>query len=398
VVTVLSGEPVVQVTKPGETLTLLADVDGESAKPEARQVPTVSAREKTAEPPRQVALFSTLVTNAKTAKEALFAHGPAETTPLVEAFELDAQSPPKRYARRPGVPSELVTEALPEVPDNFEERLVTHIDFTPVLGDRLRVRSLVVERMTDLFAADKVEDKDVYANVSPVAIAERARQLAFQFDDVDRRAFLSALKQRFLEALISRGHEPPSTEEDLTRQLELVLVRNPRLIKEAYKRVRAEQVQRRSVHIRDALESEFPLEPAARNVYGVFPPDLKPEEKTFAEVLDTSSDVLWWHRNPVKKPDSVALYKWSEGIGFFPDFVVGIAGRTEGNGAALTEVKGPHLLDYDRDKAGAVHPVYGRVFMVGREIEGSDYRLWRLAASGQLVDDGPFEVRRLRYS
>jgi hypothetical protein len=145
------------------------------------------------------------------------------------------------------------------------------------------------------------------------------------------------------------------------------------------------------------FQSKYPLEPAKRNVYGIFPPDLSAEELRFAGMLDTSPDVDWWHRNPVRQPESVALYRWSNGVGFFPDFLVAVKGRKAGNGLALVEFKGPHLQQYDKEKAGAVHMHYGRVFMVGVGAKDKkELRLFRLV-DGELVDDGLFEAGRLRY-
>ena len=190
----------------------------------------------------------------------------------------------------------------------------------------------------------------------------------------------------------------PETEEELTRQLELVLVRNDKLVRTAYKRLRSEQVTTAVVNLPPTLTSDVALVPAVRNVYGVFPPTLLAQEREFAEMLDTSSDVIWWHRNPVRKPESVALYGWAEGIGFFPDFVVKVVDRTEGGGVALSELKGPQLQQYDRAKAGARHVTYGRVFMVGKPGVDGSFRLWRLTTEDQLVDDGLFEVQRLRFS
>lgn len=131
--------------------------------------------------------------------------------------------------------------------------------------------------------------------------------------------------------------------------------------------MRAEQVQGALVHLPESIVSEVPLEPSARNIYGVFPEEMSPQEREFAELIDTSPDVVWWHRNTVRKPSSVALYKWADGVGFFPDVVVYVKERGEGDGIALSEVKGPHLQHYDREKAAAVHIKYGRVFMIGKE-------------------------------
>ena len=75
-----------------------------------------------------------------------------------------------------------------------------------------------------------------------------------------------------------------------------------------------------------------------------------------------------------------------------------VANRSEGDGVALSEVKGPHLQYFDRAKAGAVHVRYGRVFMVGKA-QGSEgsFQFWR-QVQDQIVADGKFEVPRMRYS
>jgi hypothetical protein len=125
--------------------------------------------------------------------------------------------------------------------------------------------------------------------------------------------------------------------------------------------------------------------------------DLSVEERRFAEILDTAPEVDWWHRNLPRKPESVALYQWSSGVGFFPDFLVAVQGRKTGDGVALVEFKGPHLQQYEKEKAGAVHPHYGRVFMVGvANRDRKELRLFRLVG-GELEDDGLFEVMRLRH-
>ncbi|WP_454737572.1 DEAD/DEAH box helicase [Cupriavidus necator] len=398
VVTVVAGEPVVQVVKPGQSLTLLPQQESEPT------LPAIAERQRATPeyaPPlpltEQFPLFEVL-----TAPPSGFSPGYKEGhTLLTRAFELDAQNDQQLvYKRREGTPGSLVTESLPAVPEDFEERLVCCIDFAKVLGDRLKVRSKMTERTTDVFdASSAVEDRDIWAQVSVPMIAEKARQLAFEFDDVDRREMLHALKKRLKDTLISEGHVPPDSDEVLTHQLELILVRNPHLVRDAHKRMRAEQVQAAMVHLPDTLVSETPLEQAARNVYGVFPADMSPQEREFAEQLDTAPDVIWWHRNPVRKPSSVALYRWADGVGFFPDFVLQVKERAEGDGVALSEVKGAHLQYFDRAKAAAVHVKYGRVFMIGKEL-GSDgsFRFWRKVSDGNLVDDGKFEVPRMRYS
>ena len=398
VVTVVAGETVVQVVKPGQSLTLLPEPDEYPVKAAPQDlVGTVVADNPSPLLTKQSPLFSLLATPPSD-----FSPGYKDGhTVLTKAFELDAQSDQRFvYTRRENTPSSLVTETMPAVPDDFEERLVSCIDFAKVLGDRLKVRSKMTERTTDVFdSSTVVEDRDIWAQVSTAMIAAKARQLAFEFDDVDRREMLQALKARFQSTLVAEGHFPPENDEELTHQLELVLVRNPNLVKEAHKRMRAEQVQAANVQLPDSLISDVPLESAARNIYGVFPADMSPQEREFAEQLDTSPDVIWWHRNSVRKPSSVALYKWADGVGFFPDFVLHVRERVEGDGVALSEVKGAHLQYYDRAKAAAVHIKYGRVFMIGKETgKDGSFRYWRKVSDDSLVDDGKFEVPRMRYS
>lgn len=326
------------------------------------------------------------------------AHGEHDgPTALVNAFKLDAEEqydyPLKVQGLQP-----LVTEALPTNPDDFETQLVSFVDFTGVLADRDRSRTKLVKRTVDIFeATDTPDDADVWARMSAANIAQRARQIAFEYPDVDNRQFLQALRKRFRDALEAGGFDLPESDEDLTQQLELVLVRNPNLIRQAHKRCRASQIQAQSVAWPPVHRSKYRLETAKRNAYGIFPADLSPEELRFAEMLDTSSEVEWWHRNPVRQPESVALYRWSSGVGFFPDFLVAVKDRKVGGGVALLEFKGPQLQQYDKEKAGAVHMHYGRVFMVGVGAKDKkELRLYRLA-DGNLVDDGLFEVGRLRY-
>ena len=319
------------------------------------------------------------------------------STALVRAFALDAQAQYDYQLRIKDLPP-LMTEFMPPNPEGFEEQLVSFIDFSRVLIDRERRRTQLIQRTLDIFADTATpDDEDIWTGMSVVGIAKRARQIAFEYGDVDSRQFLQALRRRFRDALETGGFDLPESDEELTQQLELVLVRNPNLIRQAHKRCRASQIQLQPVTLPAMHQSDYPLEPAKRNLYGIFPADLSPDELRFAEILDTSPEVVWWHRNSVRKPESVALYQWSSGLGFFPDFLVAVQGRKPGDGVALVEFKGPHLQQFDKEKAGAVHPHYGRVFMVGAgDRDRKELRLFRLVA-GELEDDGLFEVMRLRH-
>lgn len=213
-------------------------------------------------------------------------------------------------------------------------------------------------------------------------------------------AFVHRLRllDRFAHAIEASG-APVPTADEMEEQLDLVLVRNPRLLRDARKRVRHTELRIITVNLPQEFSSDLPLDRAQRNAYGVFPPDLNPDERRMADVLDGHALVRWWHRNPSRKPGvSVALYGWDDGDGFFPDFVVGMDQREAPGGIALLEVKGQQLLAVDKEpaKAEAVHPDYGRVFMAGRRRGETEFMM--LHKDGDKLDsDGPFALERLRW-
>jgi superfamily II DNA or RNA helicase len=393
VVTYFADGAQVQVVRPGESLSLLQQTGTDGA-----SQPATPSSQSTA---RQDELFASVFSEG--ALSPRLTHGSAgSSSALVEALDLDSAGETHHYARKPFAPSSLVSERLPTAADDIEQALVAHVDFSSVLGDRLKKRTKVTRRTEDVFSSSEPEDADSWQSVSKQLIAEKARQIAFAFEDTDRRELLKALRARFEACLVDEGHELPGGDEELTSQLELVLVRNPNLLRAAYRRLRADQVVTTAVYLPATYEAEAAWPAAKRNTHGVFPPTLNPDELAFAELLDVSHDIEWWYRNlpGAERTDNVGLYKWSGGIGFFPDFVVRVKGRTEGDGIVLVEVKGPHIRDSqgERAKAAARHSQYGRVMMVGREDKRSDFRFWRLGEDGQLFDDGKFEIIRLRHS
>lgn len=318
------------------------------------------------------------------------------STALADVLAATA-APPKRYRRSATAPGTLKSERLPSLPDNFEEQVVGLVDFTRVLVDRDRTRTQLTQRTEGLFDdEDKPLDERILAQLSVAVIAERAKQVALPFNDVDERDFLRRLEERFKHALERQGMEVPSDDEHLRRQLDLVLVRNPRLIRDAHKRIRAGLIEVVDVTLPDALIAAGNLTRSAKNVYGVFPPTLNKDEREFANLLDTDPDVRWWHRNPAEGASSIALWAWSGGVhAFHPDFVVAVEGRSHSDGQALVEIKGEYLQEWEKAKAGAHARHFGRVFMVGKRGEDGNFYFLHLE-NNQLQMDGLFETQRLR--
>jgi hypothetical protein len=308
-----------------------------------------------------------------------------------------------RYPRRPDAPPLLRSERLPAAPSDFEARLVDFVDFTgEVLNSRTRTRERVSRDERDLFQGDHVGDdgKDLFADLAPEAVAARAEQIRLRLKESNDRELQQRLLERFRRAIEQAGAEAPADEEVLMQQLDFVLVRHPTLLTAAYKRMRHGQIVDVDTPLPAELHSDMRLPTARRALYGVMPTGLNEDEQAIADLLDENPLVRWWHRNPSdsRKPEALGLYRWDDGEGFYPDFVVSLAERETPGGIALLEVKGNQFWGKTEEveKATARHIDYGPVFMVGRERGQSTFN--HLRKLGERLDkDGAFAVERLRY-
>ncbi|HEX7369837.1 MAG TPA: DEAD/DEAH box helicase family protein [Rhodanobacteraceae bacterium] len=297
---------------------------------------------------------------------------------------------------------EFTSEWLPLPSEGYELKLADHVDFgKSVLADRERTRTAMQRRETDVFA-DKTlreDERDIWAELSVAQVAQHANDLLRGIADANEREFRLRLLDHFRHAIEALGAPVPG-EDELEDQLDLVLVRNPHLLRDARKRVRHAELRVANVRVPREFGTELPLERAQRNIYGIFPSDLNPDERRMAELLDENKRVRWWHRNPSRVPGvSVGLYAWDDGDGFFPDFVVALHERDTPGGIALLEVKGQQLWAHAKepDKAEAVHPDYRRVFMAGRRRGENDFLMLH-KHDDRLDSDGPFSVERLRWA
>lgn len=309
-----------------------------------------------------------------------------------------------RYPRRADAPAVLRGERLPPAPTDFEARLADFVDFNDaVLNSRTRTRARVSREEQDLFGDNRVGEgnQDIFAELAPEAVAERAEQIRLRLQESNDRELQLRLLERFRHAIERSGAEAPNDEEALMQQLDLVLVRHPHLLTAAYKRLRHGQIVDVDTPLPAELHSDLRLPAARRALYGVLPTGLSDDEQAIAALLDESPLVRWWHRNPSdsRKAEALGLYRWDDGAGFYPDFVVSLHERETPGGIALLEVKGNHLwgLSSEVDKAAARHADYGPVFMVGRERGQTTFNHLRKLGE-KLGTDGGFAVERLRYA
>lgn len=193
--------------------------------------------------------------------------------------------------------------------------------------------------LRDLFIEGEEREVSLNLKISNARVAERA-QAAFQLNDsIDprhlERALISALRGRAEHG----GYD--FTDQDLRRTIQLAVMREPNALLRA---IKAEQGKRarldNSVLIPDPLFDFADLPPASKSAHGIFPSRMNKPERAFAEMLDadTSGTVRWWLRNPENELWATRMIL-PTGQRFFPDFAVGIKGRTTTDGIALVEIK-----------------------------------------------------------
>lgn len=401
VVTMIGDATQLQVVRSGEPLSLLVSNGAASI------VDTTGPGDET--------LLGALVDDATALQQTPFSGFANVTQALLNIAGGEGTAPPRpgeevtaalalaqdclyRFPRRPEAPAALRGEKLPPPPADFEAGLAAHVDFSAeVLNDRTRRRVQVQRIDAGLFEGDGVAEdgQDIWANLSPEAVAERAEQIRLRLPEANDRELYARLLERFIQAIEQSGAEAPVDEETCMQQLDLVLVRRPRLLRDAFRRMRQHQVLDVDVALPAELQSDQRLRSANKGLYGVFPQGMNNDEIAIAELLDASALVRWWHRNV--PTHGVGLYRWDDGAGFYPDFIVSLHDRP-GDGIALLEPKGSHLwgLASEVEKSTAVHPDYGRVFMVGRKRGEREFVFLR-DLEGKLQSDGAFSIDRLRF-
>jgi len=255
--------------------------------------------------------------------------------------------------------------------------------------------------LRDLFQASPEEGLDLKLRYSNARIAEQA-QLAFEFNrNVDVRKLKAALVE------ILRGNADDQgldyDEKDLRRAVDLAVMRQPDALKEAIQFAQGRQ-------IRVVADEQVPkfyfgadgLPKAHRSAYGVFPERMNFEERSFAELLDRDDNgiVKWWMRNPENERWATQLILPS-GKRFFPDFVVGVAGRSTPDQIALVEIKddgetGRLQSDRNLEKIRVQHREYRNVTWTFRA-GGTWVRARYAPSTNRIVEGDRFQPEDLVF-
>lgn len=247
----------------------------------------------------------------------------------------------------------------------------------------------VLEAQVGLFGKAPEAPTAVRAAIAQKEIDDRAQRSLFAADEsgfLDARELHAALLQSFRREISMRGLDDAFTSEmavesGLMRVLALRPMQLRKAVDEAVKRhLRSEDAD----PLPSTAISYAELSRSRLNIYGIVPADLNGWEREFAEKLDqdTSGTVLWWHRNPVRKPYSVS-YPVPGQPDFYPDFVVGVRGRQRKDGILLVETKRVYNDPEGnaQGKSQVEHLDYGRAMMLFLDKKDAPPKWWVISFS-----------------
>jgi hypothetical protein len=279
-----------------------------------------------------------------------------------------------RYHRRPGVvaPRCLRTEKPQLNAAILLDQLIDNVRFSEAdLNAARQVTAKVTVEEADLFAREPRVRREERAQISDLFAQQHALTALSVTEYIGSRALGERLQAALATAFRDSGQEPPEGK-PLRRALDVVLVRNPHLLRDALRRAANACVEViDAADLPDAWESDTQLMASPLNLYGCMP-HLNTWETRFAEWLDAQGGtVLWWSRNP-SRPNahddwSARIVLPDTGRGYYPDFVVCVAGRKAPNNIGLAETK--HATDSAASaaKSRTEHREYGRALMVKYE-------------------------------
>lgn len=240
-------------------------------------------------------------------------------------------------------------------------------DQSSLVGKLGQTLSRASMSLRDLFIEGDEREVALSLKISNARVAERA-QAAFQLNDsIDPRH----LERALISSLRARAEEGGYlfTDQDLRRTIQLAVMREPEALMSAIKMEQGKRAKLdASIPIPETIFDYPDLPNARKGSHGVFPSKMNRPERAFAEMLDadTSGTVLWWLRNPENELWATRMML-PTGTRFFPDFAVGIKGRTTRDGIALVEIKddgedGRLHSDRNRIKVQVQHREYRNVF------------------------------------
>ncbi len=304
------------------------------------------------------------------------------------------------------------------------------------------------EVSTELTSQHK-DEKGVNLALNRDQLAKEAKRILKnlpQLEEADHKILVTILEKR-LQAEVKQWLELSNdaiTEEEIRQSCRdtahvLIILLQQELIESINQEIAIQVVTITAKPLPDAMifPADIPLVQSPKNIYGYYPPSkedmvkveqtlliderrfltdkvyqlpdsvvysigyydytytLNNEELTFSRALDATDFVLWWHRNPDRKPYSTAIVRADKANYFYPDFVLCVNYYED----AEPKVRLVETKDSTKDamnKAGRSSTSYGKVIFLTR----NNQKLHLVNDDGSLgktVSDNLVELReRLR--
>ncbi len=277
-----------------------------------------------------------------------------------------------RYPLRADVPRRFKTQTVGSNNEVTEEDCAARfIVSTRELFEVLKNKIPVEKRTLDVFASTIQQEFNFAADLSPDQAARQALRVLQENKVLDPRELRRALLRRMEKVMQDEAMSEAGDPEQVARFLDVILATHPQLLRDAQKAAIAQHAEILEAEpLASEITSLTPLVKSPRNIYQVRPEGLNGWEADFAELLDRDGGghVLWWHRNEPRQPWSVNVLM-PDGRGFYPDFVIGIAGRKTEDHALLADPKLNFAREDEAPKVLAEHKVYGKVMILSRDGE-----------------------------
>lgn len=298
-------------------------------------------------------------------------NGTGGTDSNVIAFAGTAQV--YRYPLRADVPRRFKTQTVGSNNEVTEEDCADRfIVSTRELFEVMKNKIPVEKRTLDVFASTIQQEFNFAADLSPDQAAKLALRVLLENKVLDPRELRRALLRKMEKVMRDEAMVEADDPEQVARFLDVILATHPQLLRDAQKAAIAKNAEvLEAEDLAPEITSPTPLAKSPRNIYQVRPEGLNGWEADFADLLDRDSgeNVLWWHRNEPRQPWSVNVLM-PDGRGFYPDFVIGIAGRKTEDNALLADPKLNFAREDEAPKVLAEHKSYGRVLILTREGQG----------------------------
>ena len=337
-----------------------------------------------------------------------------------------------------GIITRTVAEKINYSPEQFRTAL-----------SAARDKILATEVATELTNNNHRDEKDVKLALNRDQLAKEAKRILKslpQLEDADHKILVGILEKR-LQAEVKQSLEwgnDDITEEEVKKSCRdtahvLIILLQQELIESINQEIANQVVKHTASPLPDAMifPAEIPLSSSPKNIYGYYPPSkeamanveqvmliderrflsdkvyqlpdnsiysigyfdytyaLNNEELIFTKALDASEFVIWWHRNPDRKPYSTAIVRADKANNFYPDFVLCVRYYPDAE-PRIRLVETKESTKDARNKAVRAPKSYGKVIFLTRNnqklhIVNDDGSL------GRTVSDNLIELReRLR--